>query len=116
MNDVTASLKKKFNPARFPGMSPFMAAIVGFVLGESYTDPAITVSEAENRVYIRKAGGVGFDGLPQMLRGPAIQACISIRLALSRSQRVCESVLATSVRSCVRDRAPTPGEPASPVI
>jgi len=69
MNDVTASLKKKLNPARFPGMSPFMAAIVGFVLGESYTNPAIaeiTVSEAENLVYIRKAGGVGFDGLESL--------------------------------------------------
>jgi hypothetical protein len=62
----TDSLKKKLNPSRFPGMSPFMAAIVGFVLGESFSDPEIAeinVSEAENLVYIRKEGDVGFDGI-----------------------------------------------------
>jgi hypothetical protein len=62
-------LKKKLNPARFPGMSPFMAAVVGFVLGESFTDPEIaeiTVSEVENLVYVRKVGSVGFDGLQSM--------------------------------------------------
>ena len=68
------SLKKKLNPTRFPGMSPFMAAIVGFVVGESFTDPAIAeiaVSEAENLVYVRKVGGVGFDGIQSLedLRG-----------------------------------------------
>ncbi len=43
-----------------------MAAIVGFVLGESFTNPAIAeiaVSETEGIVYFRKAGAVGFDGL-----------------------------------------------------
>src|ERR1035437_891888 len=62
-------LKKKLNPSRFPGMSPMMAAVVGFVFGESYTDPEIaeiTVSEAENLVYVRKVGSVGFDGLQSM--------------------------------------------------
>jgi len=47
------TLKSKLNPARFPGMSPFMAAVVGYVLGESFTEPEIaemTVSEAENLV------------------------------------------------------------------
>jgi hypothetical protein len=46
-----------------------MAAIVGFVLDEHFTDPEIaelTVSENENIVYIRKAGGVGFDGLQSL--------------------------------------------------
>jgi len=41
----------------------------GYVLGESFTDPEIaelTVSESENLVYIRKAGGVGFDGLQSL--------------------------------------------------
>lgn len=50
-------------------MSPLMAAIVGFVLGESFTDPEIgdlTVSEAENLLYIRKAGSVGFDGIESL--------------------------------------------------
>lgn len=63
------SLKRKLNPSRFPGMSPFMAAVVGFVLGESFTDPEIaeiTVSEAENLVYIRQAGAVGFDGIESL--------------------------------------------------
>lgn len=63
------SLTEKLNPRRFPGMSPFMAAIVGFVLGESFTDPEIaqiTVSENENLVYVRKAGAVGFDGLQSL--------------------------------------------------
>ncbi|HEX5230422.1 MAG TPA: hypothetical protein VFW44_22075 [Bryobacteraceae bacterium] len=31
----------KLRPSRFPGMSPFMAAVVGYVLGESFTDPEI---------------------------------------------------------------------------
>jgi hypothetical protein len=62
-------LKQKLNPARFPGMSPLMAAVVGYVLGESFTNPEIaelTVSEAENLVYIRKSGSVGFDGLESL--------------------------------------------------
>lgn len=65
----TPSLSKKLNPARFPGMSPFMAAIVGFVLDEHFTDPEIaelTVSENENIVYVRKTGAVGFDGLQSL--------------------------------------------------
>lgn len=62
-------LPEKLNPARFPGMSPFMAAIVGYVLGESFTDPNIaelTVSEQENYVYIRPEGAVGFDGIQSL--------------------------------------------------
>jgi hypothetical protein len=62
-------LKTKLRPSRFPGMSPMMAAIVGYVLGESYTDPEIaelTVSESENIVYIRKSGAFGFDGLQSL--------------------------------------------------
>lgn len=60
------SLLQKLNPSRFDGMSPFMAAIVGYVLGESFTRPEIAeikVSEAENLAYIRQAGAVGFDGV-----------------------------------------------------
>ena len=59
----------RHNPSRFPAMSPMMAAIVGYVLGEAFTEPAIveiTVSEAENLVYFRKAGAVGFDGLQSL--------------------------------------------------
>lgn len=50
-------------------MSPFMAAIAGYVLGESWTNPAIaeiTVSEADDLVYVPKAGGVGFDGVQSL--------------------------------------------------
>ena len=52
-------------------MSPFMAAVVGFVLGESFTDPeiaALTVSESENLVYIRKAGGIWYCRRPGRYR------------------------------------------------
>ena len=50
-------------------MSPFMAAIVGYVLGEAFTNPDIAeimVSEAENLVYIRKSGAAGFDGIESL--------------------------------------------------
>lgn len=62
-------LAQKLHPDRFTEMSPFMAAIVAYVLGESWTDPAvaeITVSEAEDLVYIRKVGDVGFDGIQSL--------------------------------------------------
>lgn len=64
-----SALAEKLHPRRFTEMSPFMAAIVGYVLGESWTDPAITdvaVSEAEDLVYVRKVGAVGFDGLQSL--------------------------------------------------
>jgi len=65
------SLAQKLNPSRFPGMSPMMAPVVGFVLGESFTDPAIAeivVSEQENIAYIRKVGGVGVRWSPEPRR------------------------------------------------
>ena len=69
MQPLQNNLAKKLNPSRFPGMSPFMAAVVGYVLGESFTNPEIaelTVSETENLVYFRKAGAVGFDGMESL--------------------------------------------------
>lgn len=63
------SLKAKLRPSRFPGMSPFMAAIVGFILRESFTDPEIAeirVSEEENLVYVRQVGDVGFDNIQSL--------------------------------------------------
>ncbi|NOT00468.1 MAG: hypothetical protein HOP29_07550 [Phycisphaerales bacterium] len=63
------TLAQKLHPDRFTEMSPFMAAIVGYVLGETLTDPAIaeiTVSESEDLVYVRKAGGVGFSGVQSL--------------------------------------------------
>ena len=63
------TLRVKLKPARFDGMSPLMAAIVGYVLGESFTTPEIaeiTVGESDNLVYIRKAGAIGFDGIQSL--------------------------------------------------
>lgn len=62
---MSPMLVSKLNPARFPGMSPLMAAIVGYVLDESFTEPTIAelaVSEQENIVYLRQEGAVGFEG------------------------------------------------------
>jgi hypothetical protein len=64
-----SNLNEKLHPSRFSEMSPFMAAIVAFVPGESWTNPAIaeiTVSESEDLVYIRKAGSVGFEGVQSL--------------------------------------------------
>ena len=64
-----SSLADKLHPDRFPGMSPLMAAIVGYVLDKSFSDPEIaeiTVSERENYVYIRPVGSTGFDELQSM--------------------------------------------------
>ncbi len=46
-----------------------MAAVVGYVLGESFTNAEIaelTVSESENLVYIRQTGSAGFDGIESL--------------------------------------------------
>ena len=54
---MAANLIEKLHPARFSDMSALMAAIVGYVLGESFTEPSIaelTVSEQENLVYTRQ--------------------------------------------------------------
>lgn len=64
-----SSLPDKLHPSRFTEMSPFMAAIVGYVLGESWTTPGIaeiTVSESEDIVYVRRAGSPGFEGLQSL--------------------------------------------------
>ena len=50
-------------------MSPFMAAIVGYVLEQSFTNPEIaeiSVSETEGLVYFRQAGSAGFDGIQSL--------------------------------------------------
>lgn len=60
------TLAAKLHPSRFTEMSPFMTAIVAYVLGESWTEPQIaeiTVSESEDLVYFRQEGSVGFDGM-----------------------------------------------------
>jgi len=62
VEDPTHELARKLNPARFTGMSAFMAAIVGYVLDESFTEPQIaeiSVSESENLVYVRRSDAPG---------------------------------------------------------
>ncbi len=62
-------LAQKLHPDRFTEMSPLMAAIVGYVLGQKLTTPQIeelAVSEAENLVYIRPEGSTGFDGVESL--------------------------------------------------
>lgn len=66
---MPATLTEKLHPARFSEMSPLMAAIVGFVLGESFTEPTIAeiaISEQESRVYIRQEGASGFEGIQSL--------------------------------------------------
>jgi hypothetical protein len=66
---IVSNLTEKLHPSRFTEMSPFMAAIVGYVLGESYTKPQIeelAVSEQENLLYIRPEGSAGFDGVESL--------------------------------------------------
>lgn len=63
------TLAEKLHPRRFTEMSPFMTAIVAYVLGESWTEPhivEIAVSESEDLVYIRKTGSAGFDGVQNL--------------------------------------------------
>jgi hypothetical protein len=53
-----STLKAKLMPTRFSEMSPLMAAIVGYVLGESFTTPEIaeiTVGKSDNLVCTPKA-------------------------------------------------------------
>ena len=66
---MKTGLAEKLHPARFSEISPLMAAIVGYVLGESFTEPTIAelaVSELENTVYIRQEGALGFEGIQSL--------------------------------------------------
>jgi hypothetical protein len=50
-------------------MSPLMVAIVGYVFGKSFTDREIaelSISEAENLLYVRKAGCARFNGIESL--------------------------------------------------
>lgn len=58
------TLASKLNPAGFSEMSALMAAITGYVLEESYTEPEIAeiaVSEREQLAYIRAKNEVGYN-------------------------------------------------------
>lgn len=63
------NLSEKMDPGRFPGMSPLMAAVVGYVLGAPFTDPQIVeiaVSEVEGVVQFRKEGDIRFEGIESL--------------------------------------------------
>jgi hypothetical protein len=55
------TLKAKLNPQRFPAMSDKMAALVGFVLGEEFTEPPVAelVVTSDNCVLARNKGDIG---------------------------------------------------------
>lgn len=65
MDRMAASdtLKAKLHPQRFSAMSGKMAAIVGCILGESYTDPAIAalMVTTDGHVLAMQAGDIGFN-------------------------------------------------------
>lgn len=66
---MAVNLSKKLHPTCFTEMSPLMAAIIGYVLDEAFTEPTIAemaVSEQENLVYIRQDGATGFEGLQSL--------------------------------------------------
>ena len=56
-------MNDKLNPHRFPHMSGKMAAIVGHVLGEDWTEPTIAelVITSDGYVLARNFGHIGFD-------------------------------------------------------
>jgi hypothetical protein len=61
---VLYSLCLKLHPRRFPHASPFMHAIIGYMLGESYTKPEILeLRRNDNNLLVRRTGDVGFNGI-----------------------------------------------------
>jgi hypothetical protein len=56
-------LADKLHPARFPGMSGKMAAVVGCILGRRWTRPRIVelVVTSDGWVLARNSGHIGFD-------------------------------------------------------
>jgi hypothetical protein len=57
------SLNQKLNPARFTAMSPMMAAIVGYIIGEAYTKPAMAslVITSDGFVLAMHEGDISYD-------------------------------------------------------
>jgi hypothetical protein len=58
-----SDLVKKLNPRRFPSMSSKMGAIVGCILGEHFTDPAIAelCVTSDGFLLARRSDDVGFN-------------------------------------------------------
>jgi hypothetical protein len=67
LQQTPPTLTTKLYPGRFPNMSPLMAAIVGHMVGERYTEPEIV------EIYITSDGwaGVSHDDLTSDLIGDA---------------------------------------------
>ncbi len=63
MTTIEQNLARKLNPARFPGMSPRMAAIVGCILDREFTEPTIAelAVTSDGCVLARHAGDIGFN-------------------------------------------------------
>lgn len=56
-------LSKKLNPNRFTAMSPKMAAIVAYIIGERYTCPHIEsmIKTSDGMVIARQSGDIGYN-------------------------------------------------------
>lgn len=57
------TLIEKLHPRRFPNMSPKMAAIVGYILDEEFTEPYIAdiLITSDHFVLARHANDIGFN-------------------------------------------------------
>ncbi len=57
------SLSQKLNPTRFTAMSGVMAAMVGYLLGETFTAPAIAaiVVTTDRFILASHEGDIGYD-------------------------------------------------------
>ena len=67
---LVSELSQKLRPSRFPGDVAVQAAVVGYFLGENFSDPEIAeikVSETENIVYVRQFGSAHFVGLQSLV-------------------------------------------------
>ncbi len=63
MTTIEQNLSRKLNPNRFPGMSPRMAAIVGCILDQEFTEPTIAelIVTSDGCVLGRRAGDIGYN-------------------------------------------------------
>lgn len=63
MPSMLQSIKKKLHPGRFTGCSPKMAAIIGCILQEQYTEPQLIsfCVTSDNCVLAMQAGDIGFN-------------------------------------------------------
>lgn len=61
--DPVDALKVKLNPRRFSAMSPKMAAIVGYIIGESWVSPAITglMVTSDGFLLASRTGDIGYN-------------------------------------------------------